>query len=73
MADPQADVDKKRKRLKTGKSEMATLDVEIRKQFAETEQKLKAAKLPPESLPHRQPKAQKREPRMKKENFVRDI
>src|SRR6266704_805827 len=37
LADPKADVDKKRQRLSAGKAEMETLDVDIRKQFAETE------------------------------------
>ena len=134
LADPKADVDKKRQRLKSGKDELKTLDVDIRKQFAETEKKLKKAGLPaeilerhhkfvkhyddnlaelkgnigrvekaksnkeaeaeiekvgkhlkrvkapsrhqkldPNNLPHRQPKAIKREPRMKKEEFDRDI
>jgi len=134
LADPKADVDKKRKRLKADKAEIETLDADIRKQFAETEKKLKAAKLSPQimerhrkfvkhyddnltelkgnigrvekaknnkdaeveiekvdkhlklvkapsrhqkldpnNLPHRQPKAQKREPRMKKEEFEKDI
>ncbi len=134
LADPKGDVDKKRQRLKAGKAEIEALDVDIRKQFAETEKKLKGAKLSPEimerhrkfvkhyddnlaelkgniervekakdnkdaeveiekvgkhlkrvkapsrhqkldpnNLPHRQPKAQKREPRMKKEEFEKDI
>ncbi|MDD2852639.1 MAG: transglutaminase domain-containing protein [Desulfuromonadaceae bacterium] len=134
LADPKGDVDKKRQRLTAGKTEMETLDVDIRKQFAETEKKLKDAKLSPEilerhrkfvkhyddnlselkgniervekakgqaeveieiektrkhlervkapsrhqkldpnNLPHRQPKANKREPRMKKEEFEKDL
>ena len=134
LADPKADVDTKRQRLKAGKAEIETLDVDIRKQFAETEKKLKDAKLSPEimerhrkfvkhyddnlaelkgniervekakdnkeaeaeiekvgkhlkrvkapsrhqkldpnNLPHRQPKAQKREPRMKKEEFEKEL
>lgn len=134
LADPKVDVATKRQRLKASKAEMETLDVDIRKQFAETEKKLKAAKLPPEilerhrkfvkhyddnlaelkgniervekaksqteievevektrkhlervkapsrhqkldpnNLPHRQPKAVKREPRMKKEEFEKDL
>ncbi len=131
---PKADTETKKQRLKAAKPEIETLDPEIRKQFAETEKKLKAAKLPdeilqrhykfvknhddnlaelkgniervekakdkkeaeveiekvekhlkrvkapsrhqkldPNNLPHRQPKAQKREPRMNKEEFERDI
>ncbi len=127
-------MDKKRQRLKSGKAEIETLDVDIRKQFAETDKKLKDAKLPPEilerhrkfvkhyddnlnelkgniervekakdkaeveveiekthkhlkrvkapsrhqkldpnNLPHRQPKVTKREPRMKKEEFEKDL
>jgi transglutaminase superfamily protein len=134
LADPKADVDKKRQRLKAGKAEMEALDADIRKQFAETEKKLKDAKLPdailqrhykfvkhyddnlaelkanidqidkakdqaeaentiekarkhlekvkapsrhqkldPNNLPHRQPKVIKHEPRMKKEEFERDL
>ena len=134
LADPKADVDKKRQRLKSSKTEIEALDVDIRKQFAETEKKLKAAKLSPDilerhrkfvkhyddnltelkgniervekarnqqeaevelektrkhlektkapsrhqkldpkNLPHRQPKAVKREPRMKKEEFEKDL
>ena len=134
LSDAEVDVEKKRQRLKDGKGEIATLDAEIRKQFAETEKKLKDAKLPaeilerhhkfvkhyddnlaeltgniervdkakskveaevevekirkhlkrvkapsrhqpldPNNLPHRQPKVIKREPRMKKEEFERDI
>ncbi|WP_026842880.1 transglutaminase-like domain-containing protein [Citrifermentans bremense] len=128
------DHENKKLKLSAGKGELATLDVEIRKQFAETEKKLKDAKLPaeilerhykfvkhyddnlaelkgnidrvekakdkaqaevelektrvhlekakapsrhqqldPNNLPFRQPKAQKREPRMKKEEFERDL
>lgn len=134
LSDPKGDVDKKRQRLTAGKAEIEALDVDIRKQFAETEKKLKNAKLSPEimerhnrfvkhyddnltelngniervekakdrqeaeveiekvgkhlkrvkapskhqkldpnNLPHRQPKAVKREPRMKKEEFDRDL
>jgi len=134
LADPKVDQESKKRRLLTGKSELTKLDVEIRKQFAETEKKLKDAKLPaeilerhhkfvkhyddnlaelkgnlervekakdkkqveaeiertrnhlervkvpsrhqpldPNNLPHRQPKVQKREPRMKKEDFERDL
>ena len=134
LADPQGDVDKKRQRLKDAVAEMDVLDTEIRKEFAETEKKLKDAKLPaeilerhyrfvkhyddnlaelkgnagrvgkgkdrkeietelertvkhlqrvkgpsrhqkldPNNLPHRQPKAIKREPRMTKEEFEKDI
>jgi hypothetical protein len=134
LADPKVDYDSKKLRLSKGKGELATLDAEIRKQFAETEKKLKDAKLPaeilerhykfvkhyddnlaelkgniervekakdkaqaevelektrahlervkapsrhqkldPHNLPFRQPKVQKREPRMKKEEFERDL
>ena len=134
LADPKADVDSKKQRLMAGKGEINALDVDIRKQFAETEKRLKDAKLPaeilerhhrfvkhyddnlaelkgniervektkdkkqaeaeiekirthlervkapsrhqpldPNNLPHRQPKVQKREPRMKKEDFERDL
>jgi len=134
LSAPKADVETKKQRLKAAKTEIETLNSEIRKQFAETEMKLKAAKLPdeilqrhykfvknhddnlaelkgnieriekakdkkeaeaeiekvekhlkrvktpsrhqkldPNNLPHRQPKAQKREPRVNKEEFERDI
>ena len=134
LADPKADVDRKKQRLTAGKGEINALDVEIRKQFVETEKRLKDAKLPaeilarhyrfvkhyddnlaelkgnidrvekakdkrqaeaeiekirthlekvkapsrhqpldPNNLPHRQPKVIKREPRMKKEDFERDL
>jgi len=134
LSAPKADVETKKQRLKAAKTEIEALDPEIRKQFAETEKKLKDAKLPneilqrhykfvkkhddnlaelkgnierlekaktqkeaeteiekvekhlkrvkapsrhqkldPNNLPHRQPKAQKREPRMNKEEFERDI
>jgi hypothetical protein len=124
----------KRQRLTERKGELETIDTDIRKQFAETEKKLKDAKLPaeilarhakfvkhyddnlaelkgnisrvesaknaveveaalektrqhlakvkapsrhqkldPNNLPHRQPKAQKREPRLKKEEFDKDL
>ena len=134
LAGPNVGHESKKKRLLTGKGELFKLDVEIRKQFAETEKKLKDAKLPaeilerhykfvkhyddnlaelkgniervekakdkkqaememgrtlahlekvkapsrhqpldPNNLPFRQPKVQKREPRMKKEEFERDL
>jgi hypothetical protein len=134
LADQKATVAAKKERLKAAQSEIASLDADIRKQFAETEKRLKDAKLPdeilqrhykfvkhyddnltefsanvaavakakddkeaavalekarlhlervkapsrhkpldPNNLPHRQPKAQKREPRMKKEDFERDL
>lgn len=134
LADDKADTGSKKSRLKAGRDEINKLDVEMRGQFAETEKKLKAAKLPdeilqrhrkfvkhyddnlaelkgdiervekakdnaeaetelrkvhdhlkrvkapsrhqkldPNNLPHRQPKAQKREPRMKKEEFEKDL
>ncbi len=134
LADPKTDVEGKKARLKGKKAEIEALDVDIRRQFAETEKKLRDAGLPaeilerhsrfvkhyddnlaelkgniervekakdkqeaeveieragkhlkrvkapsrhqkldPNNLPHRQPKAIKREPRMKKEEFERDI
>jgi Transglutaminase-like superfamily len=134
LADPKADVESKKQRLTAGMAEINALDTDIRKQFAETEKKLKDAKLPPEilerqhkfvkhyddnlaelkgnidrvekaknkkeaeaelaktrdhlekvkapsrhhpldpnKLPFRQPKAIKREPRMKKEEFEKDL
>ena len=134
LADPKVDHENKKLKLSAGKGEFAGLDVEIRKQFADTEKKLKDAKLPaeilerhykfvkhyddnlaelkgniervekakdkaqaevelektrahlekakapsrhqqldPNNLPFRQPKAQKRQPRMKKEDFERDL
>lgn len=134
LADTKADVAGKKQRLSAAKAEMDGLDREIRKQFAETEKRLKDAKMPaeilerhyrfvkryddnlaelkgniervekakdqrqaeveiekvrshlekvkapsrhqpfdPNNLPHRQPKAIKREPRMKKEEFERDL
>lgn len=50
LADPKANVDTKRQRLKAAKAEIEALDPEIRKQFAETEKKLRDAKLPDEIL-----------------------
>ncbi len=50
LADTKADVEKKRQRLKSGRGEIETLDKDIRKQFAETEKKLRDAKLPAEIL-----------------------
>lgn len=134
LADPKADVETKKQRLKAAKTEIEALDPEIRKQFAETEKKLKDAKLPdeilqrhykfvkhyddnlaelkgnidriekakdkaeaeveidkaakhlkkvkaekkhkpldPNYLPHRQPKVKKREPRLNKDEFEKDI
>jgi len=134
LDDPKTSHESKRHRLAAAKSELESLDADIRKQFAETEQRLKDAKLPPEilerhakfvkhyddnlnelkgnislvesakdaaeveaalektrqhlakvkapsrhqkldpnNLPHRQPKALKREPRLKKEEFDRDL
>jgi len=134
LADSKLDFETKQRRLIEGKAEINTLDVEIRKQFAETEKRLVAAKLPaeimerhrkfvkhyddnlaefkgnlervekakdkkqaevelektrahlekvkapsrhqkldPNNLPFRQPKVIKREPRMKKEEFERDL
>jgi transglutaminase-like putative cysteine protease len=129
-----ADVATKKQRVKTAHAEIEAIDPEIRKQFAETEKKLKDAKFPdeilqrhykfvkryddnlaelkgnidriekakdkaegeaeiertakflkkvkaptkhkpldPNNLPHRQPKAKKREPRLKKEEFEKDL
>ena len=134
LADPKGDVEGKKKRLVAGRSEIEALDADIRKQFAETEKKLKDAKLSdeilqrhykfvkhyddnlaelkrtigrvekaqtreevkaevektlqhlekvkapsrhqkldPNNLPHRQPKVIKREPRLKKEEFEKDL
>ncbi|ACM21809.1 transglutaminase/protease-like domain protein [Geotalea daltonii FRC-32] len=134
LGDKKEDLQTKKGRLRTKKAEIEALDVEVRKQFAETEKKLKDAKLPPEilerhrkfvkhyddnlaelkgnldiiekakdkaeadtgmekahqhlektkapsrhqkldpnNLPHRQPKVIKREPRMKKEEFEKDL
>lgn len=134
LADPKADIETKKQRLKAAKTEIEALDPDIRKQFAETEKKLKDAKLPdeilqrhykfvkhyddnlaelkgnidriekakdkaeaeaeiektakhlkrvkaekkhkpfdPNNLPHRQPKVKKREPRLNKEEFEKDI
>lgn len=42
--------DDKKQRLKAAKVEIETLDLDIRKEFSATEQKLKAAKLPAEIL-----------------------
>jgi len=50
LADPKADVETKKQRLKAAKAELEALDPEIRKQFAETEKRLKDAKLPDEIL-----------------------
>ena len=134
LGDKKEDLQTKKGRLRTKKAEIESLDLEVRKQFAETEQKLKDAKLPaeilerhhkfvkhyddnlaelkgnldaiekakdkaeadsdiekarqhlektkapsrhqkldPNNLPHRQPKVIKREPRMKKEEFEKDL
>lgn len=134
LASQATEVEAKRSRLAAAKTELETLDVEIRKQFAVTEKRLKDAKLPaeimqrhyrfvkhydenlaelkgnidrvekakdkkqaeaeiertrvhlekvkapsrhqkldPNNLPFRQPKVIKREPRMKKEEFERDL
>jgi len=50
LADPKTDIETKKQRLKAAKSEIEALDPEIRKQFSETEKKLKDAKLPDEIL-----------------------
>lgn len=134
LADPKAGFEEKKARLHKKRAEVDSLDVEMRRQFAETEKKLKDAKLSPEilerhrkfvkhyddnmaelrgnldhidkakdkaeaeaglekarqhlhrtkapsrhqkldpnNLPHRQPKVIKREPRMKKEEFEKDL
>ena len=134
LSDPKEDIEAKKGRLRLKEAEVDALDTDIRKQFAETEKRLKDAKLPPEilerhrrfvkhyddnlaelkgniervekakdkkeadaeiektrkhlekvkapsrhqkldpnNLPHRQPKVQKREPRLKKEEFERDL
>lgn len=46
LADGKADHGRKKSRLKAGRDEINKLDGEMRSQFAATEQKLKAAKLP---------------------------
>ncbi len=134
LFDPKTGHVHKRQRLTARKVELDSLDTDIRQQFAETEKKLKDAKLPaeilarhakfvkhyddnlaelkgnmalvesatdaaeteaaidktrqhlervkapsrhkkldPNNLPHRQPKALKREPRLKKEDFDKDL
>jgi len=134
LSDPKEDIEAKKGRLRAKEAEVEALDVDIRKQFAETEKRLKDAKLPaeilerhrrfvkhyddnlaelkwniervekakdkkeaeveiektrkhlekvktpslhqkldPNNLPHRQPKVIKREPRLKKEEFERDL
>lgn len=134
LSDTKADTNSKKTRLKTGRDDIDKLDVEMRAQFAATEQKLKAAKLSaailerhakfvkhyddnlnelkgnmarvekakdnaeaetelarvhqhlkrvkapsshqkldPNNLPHRNRVLQKREPRMKKEDFDKDL
>lgn len=50
LVDPKIDLENKKLKLSAGKGELSGLDVEIRKQFAETEKKLKDAKLPAEIL-----------------------
>ena len=47
---PKVDIETKKQRLKSAKTEIEALDPEIRKQFAATEQKLKDAKLSPAIL-----------------------
>ena len=134
LADPKEGIEAKKGRLRAKEAEVEALDADIRKQFAETEKRLKDAKLPaeimerhrrfvkhyddnlaelkgniervekakdkkeaevevektrkhlekvkapsrhqkldPNNLPHRQPKVIKREPRLKKEEFERDL
>ena len=134
LSDPKEDIESKKERLRAKEAEVDALDTDIRKQFAETEKRLKDAKLPaeimerhrrfvkhyddnlaelkgniervekaknkkeadaevekahkhlekvkapsrhqkldPNNLPHRQPKVIKREPRLKKEEFERDL
>src|SRR6266545_4635832 len=50
LADSREALEAKKGRLRAKKAEIESLDVEIRKQFAETEKKLKDAKLPAEIL-----------------------
>jgi transglutaminase-like putative cysteine protease len=50
LADTKADSGRKKTHLKAGRDEIDKLDVEMRAQFAATEQKLKAAKLPAKIL-----------------------
>ena len=50
LADTKADSGRKKTRLKAGRDEIDKLDVEMRAQFAATEQKLKNAKLPAKIL-----------------------
>lgn len=50
LADIKVDSGRKKTRLKAGRDEIDKLDVEMRAQFAATEQKLKAAKLPAKIL-----------------------
>ncbi len=132
LLDTATDTDTKKNKLKTRKTEIGNLDKEIKKQFKETEQKLKDAGLPheilkrhhdfvklyednlkelntnldaiegadtesdieaeiekakkflkkvkppkkyipldPNKLPHRMPEFEKREPRLKKEDFLK--
>jgi DNA-binding transcriptional MerR regulator len=133
LEDPVTDRETKASKVKAKKGEIEELDKEIRKQFAETEKKLREARLPdeilqrhhkfvkhyednlnelkanldsiektkglaveveiekakkhlqrvkppkkhipldPNKLPHRTPKIEKREPRLKKEDFERDF
>jgi len=131
LADSTVDIKKKKEKLKTASAAIEVANSEMRKEFAETEKRLRDANLPAEilerhrtfvkhyddnlselkgtiervgkardrkeaeaeigkhleklrapsrhqklgssNLPHRQPKAQKREPRMKKEEFDRDL
>ena len=133
LEDPVTDRETKASKVKAKKGEIEELDKEIRKQFAETEKKLREARLPdeilqrhhkfvkhyednlnelkanldsiektkglaveveiekakkhlqrvkppkkhipldPNKLPHRTPKIEKREPRIKKEDFERDF
>jgi small-conductance mechanosensitive channel len=50
LADPKTGVSDKKRKLNAAKTEIEALDKDLRSQFAETEQRLKAAKLPPEIL-----------------------
>jgi hypothetical protein len=54
LAAPVTDIKVLRQQLKTKRGEIEALDAEIRKQFTETEQRLKAAKLPEEILARHQ-------------------
>jgi len=67
-------------RSKIGRVEKARNKAEMETEIGKVEKHLKKIKAPsrhskfdPNNLPHRQPKANKREPRMKKEEFDKDL